>query len=744
MLRLPPQPAQVLTVLVARSGELVTRDELQKEVWKDDTIVDFELGLNRCIRHIRAILLDDASSPKYVETVPRVGYRFILPVKAIVGTGPKRFSPSVAAPKPTALRAVVEQPESQTSALPSLNPPKNDDSLPLVPGTTPAETVRSVPLMNPPVETPIAKHRTRIWLVAAGVIAGVMAVVWVYWLPSLNSTRKIFPSVGVVPLTSQPGLTTSPTFSPDGTQIAFAWDGPKQNNFDIYIKKIGSHETKRLTNYPDSDFNPVWSPDGRSIAFCRSGAAGSSAVWLISLLDGTERRLAEQWSVVPTSRFLTWSPDSKRLVFSGTATDEKVHGLLELDIATGSLRYLTRSEGGAIDLHPAYAPNGRWIAFARDIGRGISRMSLIPMKPEGGAKGSVVTLQWPGFESSEVGMPVWTPDSRELLFVSNRNSEHYLWKAKAETGSAPQMLAMLGAGIVDAALSSNGALAIVRERLDIDIFRLDIGRLRRGQSVAPEPVVNSNRVETNPRVSPDGSRIAFESNRSGPMEIWTANVDGSNLKQVTNWGHANTGSPAWSPDNSKLAFDSRAGGAPRIYVMPAEGGKADVLTATSEVSVVPAWSSDGAWIYFTSDRTGRPEIWRIPSKGGAAQQISRRGGFAAVSLGNRLWYSADRSKVTSLELLNLDTKQETTLARDVIRRSYVASKEGVYYLSPGEGIHYDLKFIPTPDQPAQILYRFPKLLADGLHASADGSYLYFGEAEQAGSDLLFVEDFWRR
>ncbi len=74
IIRLPPQPTQVLKLLVSRAGELVTRDEVQQEVWKGDTIVDFELGLNRCVRRIRTVLLDDAEAPRYVETIPRVGY----------------------------------------------------------------------------------------------------------------------------------------------------------------------------------------------------------------------------------------------------------------------------------------------------------------------------------------------------------------------------------------------------------------------------------------------------------------------------------------------------------------------------------------------------------------------------------------------------------------------------------------------------------------------------------------------
>src|SRR5688572_26703719 len=81
--KVAPQPFKVLTILVMRPGQLVTREELQKELWPGDTFVDFDQGLNFCIKQVRAALGDSADAPKYVETVPKRGYRFIAPVIAV-------------------------------------------------------------------------------------------------------------------------------------------------------------------------------------------------------------------------------------------------------------------------------------------------------------------------------------------------------------------------------------------------------------------------------------------------------------------------------------------------------------------------------------------------------------------------------------------------------------------------------------------------------------------------------------
>jgi TolB-like protein/DNA-binding winged helix-turn-helix (wHTH) protein/Tfp pilus assembly protein PilF len=87
--KLPPQPFKVLTMLARRPGQLVTREELYRAIWGDETVVDFERGLNTCMRQIRTTLGEEAGSPQFIETVPRLGYRFVAPVDLTASTPPK-------------------------------------------------------------------------------------------------------------------------------------------------------------------------------------------------------------------------------------------------------------------------------------------------------------------------------------------------------------------------------------------------------------------------------------------------------------------------------------------------------------------------------------------------------------------------------------------------------------------------------------------------------------------------------
>ncbi len=88
LLRLPPQPFKLLAMLASRSGQVVTRDEIQQQLWGSDTFIDFEQGVNKCIKQIRTVLGDNADNPLYIETLPRHGYRFLAPVRTKIVPAP--------------------------------------------------------------------------------------------------------------------------------------------------------------------------------------------------------------------------------------------------------------------------------------------------------------------------------------------------------------------------------------------------------------------------------------------------------------------------------------------------------------------------------------------------------------------------------------------------------------------------------------------------------------------------------
>ena len=112
--------------------------------------------------------------------------------------------------------------------------------------------------------------------------------------------------------------------------------------------------------------------------------------------------------------------------------------------------------------------------------------------------------------------------------------------------------------------------------------------------------------------APDGRRVAFPSDRSGVMEIWRANADGSDAVQLTRLGGPSAGPRRWSPDGRHIAFDAIRGTSVHIFVMNADGGEVRQLTMGAGRHFMPAWSHDGRSIYYGSNRSGTHQIWRIP------------------------------------------------------------------------------------------------------------------------------------
>ncbi len=713
--RLPPQPAQVLLLLVENAGSVVTREDIQKSTWPGDTVVDFEVGLNRCVRRIRSTLLDDADAPRYVETVPRIGYRFIAPVNVRPLAGP------ISSPTPTA----------------------KEDSEPPPPISSDPGSAAPMPVPIEGADDGRRKMFIRVALLVAAALALLRGAVWL-WSVYIN-TPTVRSGFEVVPLANDLGRANAPAFSPDGRQIAFVWNGRGQDNFDIYLKIVGSQEVARLTNNPAIDYSPAWSPDGRYIAFCRGTDQKAGAIWLVSPLGGAERKVVDlHATAVPDNRSLSWSPDSKWLIYSDSATPDGSEVLFLIGLQSGEKRQLTSPSPNSADLYPAFSPDGRTIAFTRDTGRGISSINLLPFQPDGSGKAQPVALHWAGFQDTYCARPAWTPDSKQIVFASNRSGEHHLWAVKPAETAQPDLLESLGSNVKDAAISAGGSLALVRETYDPNIWSVEIGRAKKAGPSVPVRLVASTLIESNPAVSADGKKIAFESNGAGFTEIWTANRDGSETRPLTSLRNPVTGSPAWSHDGHRIAFDSRAQGAPKIYIIPADGGTPVAITKDSSRAVVPAWSPDDRWIYFSSDRTGRSEIWRMTAQGGSEERITKNGAFAARSSpdGAYLYYAGDRAMVSSLRRLNLATKEEVTIAEGVLRRGYAPINEGVYFISGGPFTSQALNFYKTASASSEMQLKMERPVAEGIGLAPDGRTLFFGQIDYSGSDLMLVKNFW--
>jgi Tol biopolymer transport system component/DNA-binding winged helix-turn-helix (wHTH) protein len=575
-LKLSDQPFQFLTALLERPGQLVTRDELRQRLWPADTFVDFEHGLNAAVKRLRETLGDPADAPRFIETVPRRGYRFIAPVAPAGGQTPNYG--------PTGI--------------------STDSITPKVPRPSHVQ----------PSEAPLRRRWWRLGIGATGlVVAG--AVAWQVRLPSSPG----MPAMRVVPLTALSGSEASPSFSPDGRQVAFAWDGEQQNNFDVYIKLIGSSEVRRLTTSAAADLAPQWSPDGREIAYAR--AEPSFASWrirVVSSLGGSDRQVSDFPIWLPA----TWSPDGQYVVAGGATSPDASHpnnGIYLIPVEGGEPRAITRPKPQEADYGGRLSPDGRRLAYARcNELRMVCHLEVLDVDASFAAVGTprrlTPLLQNPRSVS-------WSRDGLFVLFSAEETTVSYLWRVAAEGKSRPERIELAGPHASFLGMSPAGdRLGFSRVVVDDDVYRWE-----RGQSA--EPVAQSSVYDGNVQFSPDGRQIAFCSSRAGDtVNVWIANADGASPQQLTSGPGPWQCSPTWSPDGRHIAFDSKSAATGfHVWTVDVEGGRPQQITNYPGEQNMPTWSQDGEWIYFSWKQGDERDIWRARYRTGVKERITHGG-----------------------------------------------------------------------------------------------------------------------
>ena len=424
----------------------------------------------------------------------------------------------------------------------------------------------------------------------------------------------------VVPLTAFPGQEIAPTFSPDGSQVAFAWSPEGlEDRFDLYVKCLGSEKLLRLTTHAAEWISPAWSPDGRSIAFARMAHEGTG-IYLIPALGGRERKLVGVEFSYYQQTPLSWSPDGKLLAYTDLRDGVAVS---LLDVATGRSRRLRDpSPDCPLSWIPAFSTDAASVAVACFVSNAVVDLFVVPVA--GGPARRV------GRELGDVEGLLWAADGRSLVFTSYGRGLARV----AAAGGRPEPLPF-GPNASFPAISRDGhRLAYTDQILNANIWQVSLVTPTRTAG-PPAKLVSSSRLQENPAFSPDGQRLAFESTRSGAQEIWISNADGSDPVAVTSFNGPSTGSPRWSPDGRWIAFDSRSEGKARLYLVGSEGGTPRVVATGQPDSVVPAWSPDGRWLYFSAPVGEAPQVFRIRPEGGPATQITRQGGSSPYCLARR-------------------------------------------------------------------------------------------------------------
>ena len=689
--RVEPKVMEVLACMAASPGETVTKDEFMAEVWTGTIVTDDVLA--RCISELRKALGDKARSPSYVETIRKRGYRLIAPVETDVEVPADGATPAAfAAPPGIDLR----RPELPTRTRPTVV----------------------------------------LWGLALAAAVAVGAVV--AYRAGVSGVRPL----ATTPLTSYPGDERDPALSPDGSRVAFAWNGEgagddgEGRQFDIYVQDAtGGATPMRLTSHPADERSPAWSPDGRRVAYVQCGLGGECGVYAVDAGGGAARTLAEPEDLAVED--LVWSPDGETLAFSARRGRQGAFSLHLLPLDGSRPRRLTSPASTYPgDLAPAFSPDGQSLAFVRTALDG--RQDVAVVSVEGGAVRRLAREQ-----KGVTGLD-WTSDG-EVVYAANRDGAAGLWRVPRE-GGTPRWIALGSDGgeIAGPSVARRGrGIAFARQRVQSQIVEVGPGE-ERGRLL-----LRSTRDDFQPAVAPDGRRVAFVSTRSGSHEVWVAEADGAGARRLTSFGGARVSAPRWSPDGRRLVVSARVEGNADVFVVSADG-EARQITVDPADDVAPSWSRNGQWVYFASDRGDTWQIYRVPAAGGAPEPVTVGGGVAAAEApdGALLVIRPDKRGLWRL------TPGDDGLPQDAAARRLPAN------LSPADWANWVVSGASVYvlerryDQAATVVRLDPVTGAretvataqdvpedSGLAVFPGGQRFLLARQERADSDVGFVEDF---
>jgi Tol biopolymer transport system component/DNA-binding winged helix-turn-helix (wHTH) protein len=700
-----PKAFRVLLFLVRNPGRLVTKDEVLGAVWNDCAASDN--SLTRSIATLRRLLGDDTHEPRYIATVPTVGYRFLCDVTVSNGFAGSASPQTAAESIDSGTQASLEMKEEASGG----------------------------------IQGPWSRERFAALGLAVMVIvvAGFLLrrVVRDRASPTAHSAAAsaAFTLMRVKPLTDLPGWARWPALSPDGERLAFIWNNESPAKRDLYVQLVGGERPLQLT-YTHSGFLccPSWSPDGREIAIAWCGDNGGG-VYVVPALGGPERKLTDVVCHFGRGAYPMWSADAQSLVIADQCTRGGPSGIVRFSLVTGEKQCLHVPPGtDEGDLQPALSPDQKTIAFLKMPNADMTELYTVPTS--GGPARQITS------DGHNIGPLMWSADGRRIVFKSNRDGSSRVWQVPATGGSIQPEVEYPEVG----SLSRDGRRLAYEGSSGMSgcsstIWRAELSRPG-GPVLSQERILASQGGNDGTQLSSDRRQIAYQSDRSGPTEIWKSDADGSNPLQMTFFDNKGfPGTPRWSPDDRWIAFDYHDPTHTQIYLVDPEGRNLHRITSGNYENIVPSWSRDGASIYFASNRTGGWQSWKHALATGAETQVTRHGGLAVFEAydATTLYYSKYESGGIWRLAVSGGEEQLTDALHVGDWGNFTVTEGGIYLVDsstePGPTILY-YNFQNRRTTPVVMLKQDARRWTSNLSSSPDGRTILYAQFECKGSILM--------
>lgn len=647
-LRVQPRLIQVLRLLAQTPGRTVTRDALIEGAWSRRMVNDEVLS--RTIADLRQALGDDARQPRYLETIPKLGYRLIAPVEWL--------EEATAPPATTSERTLADTRDVAAE---------------------PATAVTAV-------SAPATGASRLAWWIAGATLALALAAGLYQWQTSRVPAKAIDSGwstrlLRAQPLTSAPGWELSPRFAHRLDLIAYSETAPGSDTATLQLRSRDGRVQRAFTDGKHYDVCPAFAPDDSELLWTRHGD-DSCELLRAPLLGGAPAVVAS--CAVGVLSCPDWSGALVVYTAPPTAVDRGA-GLARIDLREGrreSLTSPTRASGN--DTHPRIAGDGR-LAYSRGV-EGDRSLWLW----QAGIGEQHVDFA-PGMSYGQA----WLPDGR-VLTATDALGFRALVAVNPVDGAA-ELLGARGARYPDVA--ADGALVFEHASYDANLWQVS------ANADTPRRLTQSLRYDAYPRLAPDGARVLYQTNRDGPESLYLLDLASGTESRLPLDPALRWAQPAWSADGQRLLLTRYAGasGPPRaaggsvpevdLWQYALGSDRPTPLTSAPAGAHDAQFDPDGqhAWCRVGAEHVAR--LQRFALDGSAAPlvraetvehyQIDAQGLFLVVDGDARLFHCADPLAPTCAALpIELEPTQ---------RRNWAVADGAVYYVAAsGQLTRHDL------------------------------------------------------
>ena len=623
-MKMGEQTFQILFLLLERSGEVVSREELRAKLWADDTFVDFDHGLNSAIQRLRDCLTDSAGKPRWVETVPRRGYRFVGQVewseKTIANGGTRETSqaePTIeTVPVAAEMRADLERLKRDSSsgrvaALPS-------DSTAGV--AAPSGQAAGIPSAEVPAIRSRPSVARKLALAGAILLLLVLAVVGALYRRALFHTGLAetgFQNLTISSLSST-GDVTLARISPDGRYLAYV--STQHGKYSLWVRQIATTSAVQTVSPGTNTIVDVtFTPDGGFLDYTVfTGQDANGKVYQIPMLGGTPRLLLDK-----ADTGVSFSSDGSQMAYAlQDVQSSEVQVMLAKADGSGSRKlagYPGSVSSGGYSYIVRWSPDGQRIAAALGIKdpEGLV-MGLLEVDVATGRQRPMPGRHWRGVVDF-----TWLPDGSGLLLAAQRKTatENQLWLVTYPGGAVRRISNDLSSYLSVAVFGDGRAIASVQMNITSDLWV--------GPANAPDQAqqVTSGRLDGNFGVTFTlDNRIVYGGNHSQNWDIFLADAEGSNARQLTFDQHFHGTQSVCDHGRSIVYFSdfSDFDGTNHLWKLDPHTGASSKLTYGAG-ELVPTCGGDGDWIFYWGQVAGGTSyVFKVPAAGGTPIRVSDR------------------------------------------------------------------------------------------------------------------------